>query len=579
MKKLLKIEYKTNGGAAMMILVFFFVFISLTILVGIVTPVLREFKIVTDNLNSKQSYFLSESGIEDMIYRIKNSLQFDTSENLILGDSTAITTITDISSSEKEIISLGETNYSQRKLGIRVSTGTGVSFSYGVQSGKGGFLMDNNSMIIGSVYSNGNITGSGIITGSAISANSSLSVSDQSNGSGTPSYDVIFSKEKNRQDFAQSFQISKTETVNKVNLYLKKVGNPSNLTVRVVTNSNGVPGTTTLASGILSSSLVSTNYGWVDVIFSTKPELIAGTTYWLVIDGSYSSSKYYKIGANNNGYGDGVSKIGNYEKSWVNNIPLSLDGFFNLYIGGMNGLISGITVGEDSAGIAHANTITNSTVAGDLYCQTGSGNNKPCDTSRADPIQVAMPISEQNIFDWKAEAEVGGTYSGNYTIDGTSISLGPKKIDGNLIIQNGAILTITGTLWVTGNIVINNNVEVKLHPSYGLSDSIIINDGIVDIGNGAIFSGSGTEGSYIMILSTSTSSSAITLGNNAGAIILYAANGTVNVSNNAGAKSINGNYIHLSNNSVIEYESGLVNSSFVGGPSGSWNINSWKEIE
>jgi len=82
-----------------------------------------------------------------------------------------------------------------------------------------------------------------------------------------------------------------------------------------------------------------------------------------------------------------------------------------------------------------------------------------------------------------------------------------------------------------------------------------------------------------MILSTSSSTSAITLGNNAGAIVLYAANGTVNVSNNAGAKAINGHNIHLYNNAVINYESGLMNSNFVGGPSGSWNISNWEEVE
>jgi len=579
MNKKVKKEYKTNSGAAMMIVVFFFVFISLTILIGIVTPVVREFRIVSDNLHSKQSYFLAESGVEDLLYRMKNNLQFNTNENLILGDSFATTTITDISNGEKEITSLGDTDFNQRKVSINVSTGTGASFSYGVQSGKGGFLMDNNSKVIGSVYSNGTITGSGIITGSAISANGSSLSSDQSNGVGIPTYDITFAKFNATQDFAQSFQISTTDIINKASLYLKKVGSPSNLTIRVVADSSGSPGTTTLASGVISSSLISTNYGWVEAIFSTKLELTAGTTYWIVIDGSYSSSKYYEIGANNNGYVNGSSKIGKYGSSWSNNNPSSADSFFNIYIGGINGLISGITVGENSVGIAHANTVTNSNIAGDLYCQTGTGNNKPCDTGRTDPVQVSLPISEQNIIDWKSEAEVGGIHDGNYIIDGVSLFLGPKKINGNLTIQNGARVTIMGTIWVTGDIIINNNAEIKLHSSFGSSDVAIISDGIVDVGNGATFSDSGTEGSYIMILSTSSSSSAITLGNNAGAIVLYASNGTVNVSNNAGARAINGNYIHLSNNAIIEYESGLVNSNFVGGPSGSWDVSGWKEIE
>lgn len=574
-----KNKIKYNRGAAMMIVVFFFVFISLTVLIGIITPMVREFRIVASSLDSKKAYFLAESGVEDVLYRLKNNMQNDSSETLVLGDSSATTTITNISSNEKEINSLGDDNNHQRKININISTGTGASFSYGVQAGQGGFLMSNNSSVIGSVYSNGTITGSGEITGSAISANTSALTSDQSNGTGTPPYDVTFGNADATQDFAQSFQISETETINKVQLYLKKVSSPSNLTVRVTTDSSGKPSTTTLASGALSSSLISTNYGWVEVPFSTKPQLVAGTTYWLVIDGSTSSTKYYKIGANDNGYLDGSSKIGKYSGTWNNNSPSSVDGYFNLYIGGINGLIDGINIGQDNNGIAHAHEVTDSTVAGTLYCQTGSGNNKSCNTTRSDPTQVAMPISEQNILDWKDEALVGGTYSGNYTISGTNNSLGPKKINGNLTVTNGAQLTITGTIWVTGSVNISNNAVVRLHSSYGTSDAVIVADGDVNVSNNATFSGSGTAGSYVMVLTTSSTSSAINLGNNAGAVVLYAANGTINVSNNAGAKSLTGYYISLSNNAVITYESGLVDMNFVGGPSGTWNVSTWQETE
>ena len=150
---------------------------------------------------------------------------------------------------------------------------------------------------------------------------------------------------------------------------------------------------------------------------------------------------------------------------------------------------------------------------------------------------------------------------------------------GNFNVNNNASLTVTGTLWVQGDMDISNNVAVRLSPSYGTSEGVIIVDGTVNIGNNAVFSGSGSTGSYLMVLSTSTSTSAITLSNNGGAVILYAANGTVDLSNNAGAKALNGKYIHLSNNVTIIYESGLVNSNFVNGPSGGWNIQNWEEIK
>jgi hypothetical protein len=132
---------------------------------------------------------------------------------------------------------------------------------------------------------------------------------------------------------------------------------------------------------------------------------------------------------------------------------------------------------------------------------------------------------------------------------------------------------------VEGNVTVSNNATVRLSASYGTSEGVIVSDGIINIENNAEFAGSGSTGSYLMVLSTSSSSSAITLSNNGGAVILYAANGTVNLANNAGAKALNGKQINLNNNAVIVYDSGLVNSNFVNGPSGGWGITSWKEVK
>ncbi|MEK7585746.1 MAG: choice-of-anchor R domain-containing protein [Patescibacteria group bacterium] len=570
---------RTNSGAAMMIVVLFFVFISLTILVGIIAPSVREFKIAGTTFNSKNAYFLAESGVEDALYRIRNNKQISASEIIVLGTSSTTTTITDISSSQKQIVSLGDKSSNERKVDVTVTTGVGVSFSYGVQAGKGGYSMGNNSSVIGSVYSNGPITGSGSITGSATSANSGTLTPDQSNGSGTPAYDVSFGNANGTQDFAQSFQVSTDEVANKVQLYIKKVGSPSNLTVRVVNNSSGSPSTTVKTSGTLSASLVSTNYGWVDVVFSTNPQLDAGTTYWIVLDAATSTSNYYKIGANDNGYANGASKIGQYSGTWNNNSPSTLDGFFSLYIGGITGLISGITIGTGSVGNAYSHTTNNSTIRGTNYCQTGTGNNKACNTTLADPVEVTMPISDQNIQDWKDAAVAGGTYTGTYTVSGSTATLGPKKITGDLVVDNNGTLIVSGTLWVQGNLDVNNNGLVKLVSGYGSSEGVIIVDGTVDASNNANFQGSGTSGSYMMVLSTSTSASAIKVGNNVGAVILYAANGTIDINNNGAAKSLNGYLIKLGNNVTITYDSGLANANFSSGPSGSYNISSWKETQ
>lgn len=418
-KEKTKINYQS--GAAMLISVIFFLFISLAIILGLVSPTVREFKIANDLNKSSQSLFLSESGVEDAYFRLKNEKPIGSVISLALNNSTATTNISDSGPGEKIITALGDVFSRQRRSEIKLGIGTGISFGFNVQAGVGGITMGNNSFIEGSAYSNGDIAGGSgaMISGSATSASSSIST----------------------------------------------------------------------------------------------------------------------------------------------------------------GIISGVTIGANGEGDAYAHTINDSNVAGTIYCQNGSNNNKPCDTGLPDPAPITFPISDQNILDWKNEAELGGTHLGDYKIDGTSVSLGPRKITGNLIVTNNAFLTLTGNLWVVGNINISNNAIVSLSPSYGVSDGVIITDGIVNVNNNATFNGSGSEGSFILVLSTSDSTSAITLANNGGAVILYAADGTVELKNNALAKSLNGKHINLNNNAVVLYDEELANFNFVNGASGEWEIKSWREIK
>jgi fibronectin-binding autotransporter adhesin len=582
-----KITMKKNRGAATMILVFFFLFISITVLSGIVTPVVREFKVATNSLKSKQSYFASESGVEDAIYRLKNNKKISSTENLVLGTSTAATTITDIGNGKKEINSLGDTNSYQRKVDIVLSTSSGASFNYGVQVGLGG--MDINSGTVnGNVYSNGPITGSSsaVITGTAISANSPALAADQSNDTGTPSYNITFGNAASTQDIAQGFQISTADNpVNSVSFYLKKIGSPSNATVKIVSDSNGTPGSTVLASGTLSASSVTASYGWITVSFSSNPVLDTGTTYWVVIDGGTgSSSNNYVLGANSAGYANGVSKIGQLGGTWNNTTPSGLDYFFNIYLGGITGSIVGssgsqwnqLHVGTVS-GTAQAHTVNYTNSTGSIYCQSGIGNNKSC-TSQPDPIYVADPISKSNIEAWKSEALSGGVNNGDYTVPNGGASLGPKKIVGDLNVSSGRTLTVTGTLWVTGNITLNGGGTIHLASSYGSNDGVVVSDGSMEINGGGSATGSGTNGSYIMLLSTATGTAASVNGG-AGAVIVCTPNGTLDLNGGASLKEANGYRITIGGGSTVTYESGLSDMNFSSGPSGSWSVSSWKEVQ
>lgn len=417
-------KIKRNNGAAMLIVVVFFLFISLAIISGLVSPTVREFKNSGVNLKSKQSYFLAESGSEDVAYRIVKNMTVDNSEIISLNSNSVTTAITTLAGNVKQIVSLGDVSSFQRKTSLTLKTGDGIVFKYGSQAGQGGFIFQNNSYVNGSLYSNGNIVGS-----------------------------------------------------------------------------NGA--------------------------YVTGDAVVAGGT----------------------------------------------------------GSISNMRIGYGGTGDAYAHNVTYSTITGTLYCQTGSNNNKACNTSQPDPEIQDLPISEEDIAKWKTDAEAGGTTNGNVTISAPT-TLGPKKIIGNLTINS--ILTLANTVYVTGNILINGTV--KLDSSFGETSGIIMADGYIIIENGVIFQDSGTAGSYILLLSDSScdasmsgspcnGNNAIKVGNNSDISIVNAQKGTVYFSNNSSVKEAVGNKIYLKNNTHFDYGSGIINPYFTSGPSGSWNVSSWEEVQ
>jgi hypothetical protein len=421
MQKQINKKINNQKGAAMLISVIFFLFISLAIISGVVSPSVREFKIANDLIKSRQSLYLSESGTEDAYFRLKNAKTIGSSVLITLGENTAETAIADSGYNEKTITALGDVASRQRISELVLTTGDGVAFSYGVQAGVGGFVIGN-ATVNGNVYSNGTIVGSNgaRVTGSAFSA-------------------------------------------------------------------------------------------------------------------------------------------------------------------GASGLIDNVDVGQaGTGGDARAYTVNSSNIVGNLYCQTGSGNNKACNTSQAEPITTQMPITQEMIDKWKADAELGGTINGDLVVSTTTV-IGPKKITGNLAIN--ADMNITGTIYVVGNITTQNGAQVSLNSSYGSTGGVIITDGRVTLSNNVEFSGSGSEGSYVLLATTSTCPTgcsglnAMEILNNVGAILVSAQNGTVHLNNNVALNEVVGNKIIIDNNAEITYLSGLANTLFTSGPSGGWAIQSWREIK
>ena len=163
---------RLDSGQAMMVATVLFLVVSITIIFGLAGPILKQQKIASQFLLSRQSYFLAEAGIEDVVYQLKTGKPVDATETLSLDDNTTTITTTDTLDG-KEVISVADVKSLARKLRTEVMLGSGASFYFGVQAGNGGLIMENTSSVSGNVYSNGIVRGSGqsnnIIRGSVVS--------------------------------------------------------------------------------------------------------------------------------------------------------------------------------------------------------------------------------------------------------------------------------------------------------------------------------------------------------------------------------------------------------------------------
>jgi hypothetical protein len=580
---------KFNKGQVVMISLLIFLSVSLSTIFAVSLPVIQHVKIARDSYTSKQTFYAAEALNEDILYRLNSSLNVSASESLAVGDSSVEATITDTSEG-KEIEVTAENTNIIRKIKSEISTDVGVSFNYGIQVGTGGFDISSNSSVIGNIYVNGNITGAGgaVITGSAVAAAGADAFLDQSNGTTTiPAYDILIRNTSGSQDMSQSFTVSTTSAINKVAFYIKKVGAPASASVRLVSGGASAPSSSDLFTyqGTLNAGLVTTSYGWVEVVLPSNPTLVPGTTYWIIIDNStHNVSNYYVVGGNQ-AYMNGFAKVGQNGGTWNNTSPANLDSYFQIYLGASNGSITrtnssgSITIGTASTDLAWAANVNGVSVTGPLYCQLATYSNKGCDTTRPSPSPLNYPISDSNITEWKDAADDGSIINGNVTIGNQGTTTGPLKINGNLTINGNGTMTLTGPIWVTGNISLTGGGTMALSYSYWSNSGIVVSDGTVNMSGNTNITGSGQSGSYILIVTTSNSTTAMSVSGGAGAVVLNAPNGTISFSGGAAAKSAVAKRITLAGGSTITYENGLQNANFSTGPSGSWTINSWQEIE
>lgn len=481
---------------------------------------------------------LAEAGVDRAIWCFNHTGTCGvgyTGETASLGSGEYVVSVTSLSGSTKQVDAVGyipsQANPRSRRHVRMTSTidATSISFNYGVQVGEGGLDMENNAKINGNLYSNGSIDGdNGATINGAVSVATGMSL-DRSWE--TQDADFTFGQSSPIIDAAVSFIPSKSGPLSQISVFLKKVGSPADIGVKIVSDASGSPSKTVLASSTLPASSVGTSaYSWVNIAFPAPATLTQGTTYWIVLDAAQSNTKYWKWGLDSaSGNAQSASKsVADWNAASPAWSAVAGDLDFRTSMGGLATSITNLTVPFTSGSAVRANTITSSTISvpvfchsmaastisgnvecgtisgstiagnvtaenvtgstisGNLTCETEGGNTvtgtKNCPTPvtpPTDPAVEPMPVSTGNIADWEKDAKDGDVITppgGTLTIS-SSQNLGPAKIVGNLTVSGSStVVTLQGPVWVVGDILFDNNSKIMLDSDFGGYSTVMIAD-------------------------------------------------------------------------------------------------------
>lgn len=386
-----------------------------------------------------------------------------------------------------------------------------------------------------------------------------------------------------------------TEITNSTQAYFVAEAGVEDMVLRVISGMN-TPTTSTLdLGGLRATTSISNSIGGARTIISRGQATNDVKKVRAVIDMNTAGISFFYGAQAGDGGIDMEANSEIHGNVFSNGTIQALTGTayidYDAIVANPGNRIENMTIGTAGEGNeVRAHTCVDSIINGDLYYVSGGSSNCTVNGGSTSilPQDIEpedLPISDEQIAKWKDSALKGGIEPGDYTIaGGLTEVLGPEEINGNLVINNNATLVMSGTLWVTGDLELNNGVTVSLDNNYGPTSGVLIVDGEIIVANGSEFYGSGQEGSYLMLLSTSNSididNPAIDVHNTAGGdVIFYASVGMIRLRNTADIREAVGWKIHLDNNIEISYEAGLINSLFSSGPAGGWELADWSEIE
>ena len=160
-------------------------------------------------------------------------------------------------------------------------------------------------------------------------------------------------------------------------------------------------------------------------------------------------------------------------------------------------------------------------------------------------------------------------------INGSSKEFYRKKYIGDVTIRNNAIVTVkSGPIYITGNLTVSQGgTQINLDGSFGSNGTVIIADGTISISQGATFNPtSANPKGYILVVTTSTSNTAIQISNQGVNAILYALEGSADLSQTAKVSALAAKGLTMQNSATLDYDTGLAGAQFTKGPGAAWVI-------
>ncbi len=580
----MKLSSDNRGAIAIITLLTIMVF-AIIVMATVSVLAIDDAQMGSADIASEKTFYAAEAGINEALKHISlNPIpgNFDLPLSVSDGVQVHIAVAPNPADPYQRIVTstAEDTTGKQRTLEIVANaTSYASSFDYAVQSGQGGFKMAN-ATVIGDLFSDGSIDAA---NSSQILGNTWVAIEDPTltypHRDNVPTTVKAFGKNAGDKVVAQSFSTAVDTPVKRIQVYLRKHSNPNNnITLRLVadTGANN-PSNTVISQATISKNDISGAFSWIEVSFPIPPLLVGGRTYWLTLDANAVDTKYYEWDLDTNAAafpGEARQTTDFSTGAW--NVVNGDFAFKTFGVGATSA--SNVTVGTSAKPKnLHAKNILNSSeIWGDAYYDSKDAASIVHGASHpsTNDLPKPFPIQDADITNWENIAAAGGNLTAGdvdtftpgvggapdtYTIT-SARSFGPKKIVGNLILDNGANLTLTGNIWVTGNITFAHpGAHVQLAASFGPLSGVVITDGQIVDKNNSVIRGSGDPKSFPLFISTLNliDTPAIDTSNNSRSVIYYAPFGVIHLDQNGYLNSALAYYIEMDQGSTVEYNSAL----------------------